>query len=135
MKCPVCRATYRPAAQGEPAAHASSSPSPPYLCRRCGADLTRLLQLHDRALWHYRQAIAGLQTGDYLTAQTQVQQAISLNQRDANFHALAGQLWALQGKFPQAIAAWQQAQTLDPNQLIARECLQLLAQLRSSQEV
>ncbi len=114
MKCPVCRATY-PSQQSTPA------------CRRCGADLSALIQLHDRALWHYRQSVAALQAEDYPAAQFQIEQALALDGRQGSFHALAGQIWALQGKWHPAIAAWRQAQRLDPSHPIAGACLKLLA--------
>ncbi len=114
MKCPVCRATYQPG-QASPA------------CRRCGADLTALIQIHDRALWHYRQAIAHLKAAAYLDAQTHIQQALALNSRDATFYALAGQIWAIQGNWQAAIEAWKQAQRLDRSNQNAADCLKLLA--------
>ncbi len=115
MKCPVCRARYQTGQQA--------------LCRRCGADLTMLIQLHDRALWHYRRAIELLRAQDYPAAQAQLQQAIALNSRESAFYALDGQLWALQGQFQPAIAAWQQARQLNPKEPIAVECLQRFAAL------
>lgn len=116
MKCPVCRATYRPA-------HEAS------LCRRCGADLSPLIQIHDWAVWHYRQAIQLVEAGDYAAAQMQNEQAIALYHNNADFHALAGQLWALQGEFQRAIAAWKQAQKLEPLHPVAGNCLQILTDL------
>jgi Flp pilus assembly protein TadD len=114
MKCPVCRAAYQPG-QSAPA------------CRRCGADLSTLIQIHDRALWHYRQAIAHCHNAAYPEAQTHIQQALALNSREASFHALAGQIWALQGNWQPAIAVWKHAQQLDPRNAIATHCLKLLA--------
>jgi len=116
MKCPVCRATYRPA-DGSP------------FCRRCKADLSPLIQIHDRAVWHYRQAIQFFVAGDYLAAQAQNERAIALNSNNADFHVLAGQLWALQGEFQRAIAAWKQAQRLKPLHPVPGNCLQILTQL------
>ena len=116
MKCPVCRALYQPG-QASPA------------CRRCSADLSALIQIHDRALWHYRQAIDHLHANDYPVAQTHIQQALALNSRNAAFHALAGQLWALQGNWQAAIAAWKHALQFDPGEPIADRCLMLLAAL------
>lgn len=124
MKCPVCRAIYRPASQSQEIGTPAS-----LLCRRCGADLTRLIQIHDRAIQHYRQAITALQATDYTTAQTQVQQALHLNHNNPDFYALAGQLWALQGEFQQAIVAWKQAQQLDPTHAVANSCLQMTREL------
>ena len=114
MKCPVCRALYQPGQST-------------LACRRCGADLTALIQIHDRALWHYRQAIIHLKTEAYLDAQTHIQQAIALNSRNATFYALAGQIWALQGSWQAAIEAWKQAQRLDRSNQTTADCLKLLA--------
>jgi tetratricopeptide (TPR) repeat protein len=100
LKCPVCRATYRPKEN--------------QLCHRCGADLSRLIAVHDQAMWHYHQAIHHFKLGDDPTAQIYVEQAIALNSHNADFQALAGTLWVRQGKFQQAIEAWQQAVDLDP---------------------
>ncbi|MGA7934167.1 MAG: hypothetical protein WCA35_11520 [Kovacikia sp.] len=119
MKCPVCRATYQPG---------QASP----ICRRCGADLSALVQIHDRALWHYRQAIAHLEAEAYPNAQTHIQQALALNSRNAAFHALAGQIWALQGNWLPAIDAWKHAQQIDPGNAIAADCLKLLADQNES---
>jgi tetratricopeptide (TPR) repeat protein len=113
MKCPVCRAAYR-------------SGSANQACRRCGADLSALVQLHDRAIWHYRQAIQAFQAKDYETAIAQINQAIALQSSNADFHALAGQLWALQGELWQAIDAWKRARQLDPQQPIAQAGLRYL---------
>lgn len=116
MKCPACRATYQPGQAS-------------LVCRRCGADLTALIQIHDRALWHYRAAIAHIKADAYPGAQTHIQQALALDRRNAAFHALAGQAWALQGKWQPAIAAWKQAQQLDPGNPIAAHHLRLLTAL------
>lgn len=122
MKCPVCRATYRGGANRSQEESANSPLSPPsshpppssLLCHRCGADLAALIHLHDQAVWHHRQAIQAFQSGDYEAAIAHSQQAIALHAQQPDFHALAGQLSALQGDFPQAIAAWKTAQRLDP---------------------
>lgn len=103
MKCPVCRATYQ-----------AGQPTP--ICRRCGADLSTLVYLHDQAIWHYRQAIALLQQANYPAAHDQLNQAIALNQQNATFHTLEGQLWAIQGQWKEAIAAWKTARRLDPKE-------------------
>jgi tetratricopeptide (TPR) repeat protein len=110
MKCPVCRAIYRPA------------PSPN--CRRCGVDLSPLIRLHDQAVWHHRQAIQELQAGRYAEATVSNQQALALNASSDDFQALAGQLWALQGEFRPAIAAWKRARHLNPQHPTATRCLQ-----------
>jgi Flp pilus assembly protein TadD len=120
MKCPVCRATYRP--------NETSS------CQRCKTDLSPLMQIHDRAVWHYRQAMQFFATGDYLAAQAQNDRAIALHSNHADFHALAGQLWALQGHFQQAIVAWKQAQQLEPLHPVACSCLQILTRIGSSEQ-
>jgi tetratricopeptide (TPR) repeat protein len=52
--------------------------------------------------------------------------AIALDYRNANFHALAGKLRALQGEFREAIASWQQALKFDPQNAIACNCLQMI---------
>ncbi|WP_339375061.1 hypothetical protein [Stenomitos frigidus] len=90
-------------------------------------DLTALIQIHDRALWHYRQAIAELKVEDYPGAQIQIQQALALDGRQAIFYTLAGQISALQGEWQLAITTWKQAQRLDPTNPIALQCLQLLS--------
>ncbi|MBW4658591.1 MAG: hypothetical protein KME15_07945 [Drouetiella hepatica Uher 2000/2452] len=118
MKCPVCRALYRPASATAEAAQS---------CRRCGVNLSPLIQLHDRAVWHHRQAIQAFRAGDYATAIASNNQAIAL-WSNADFHAFAGQLWALQGEFPQAIAAWKAAQQIDSQQAIAHTALQYLTE-------
>lgn len=122
MKCPVCRAPYRP---DSATAEATQS------CRRCGVNLSPLIQLHDRAIWHHRQAIQAFRAGDYDTAIASNNQAIALWSH-ADFHAFAGQLWALQGEFLQAIAAWKTAQQLDPQQAIAQAGLQCLTKYSRS---
>ncbi|MCU0571133.1 MAG: hypothetical protein MUF49_31780 [Oculatellaceae cyanobacterium Prado106] len=118
MKCPVCNAVYRPV--------------PTQSCRRCGTDLSDLIQLHDRALWHYQQAIQSFTAGDYPQALTQNQQALALHSQNADFHAFAGQLLALQGQWGGAIAAWNQAQSLDPQHPTAQTYLHLLDQIRAA---
>ena len=126
MKCPVCRAPYRPASASSAADSDAAHANPALrsaLCRRCGVDLSPLIQLHDRAIWHYRQAIQAFRAGDYAVAIASNDQAIAL-WSNADFHAFAGQLWALQGEFLQAIAAWKIAHQLDPQQAIAHAGLQ-----------
>jgi tetratricopeptide (TPR) repeat protein len=123
MKCPVCRATYRASeSTTEKAAGAKS-------CHRCGADLSRLIALHDQAIGHHRRAIAQLAVGDLTAAMIANNQAIELHSQHPQFHALAGQLWALQGKFGQATRSWQFAQKLDPQNTTVSACLEILAQL------
>jgi tetratricopeptide (TPR) repeat protein len=122
MKCPVCRAIYRSSGKGENVNFPSE-----HLCRRCGGDLTSLIHLHDQAIWHHRQAIQALQSGDYQGSMHRNNQALALYANHADFHALAGQLWALQGEFEAAIAAWQKAQQLSPQHPTASACLQFFA--------
>jgi tetratricopeptide (TPR) repeat protein len=119
MKCPVCQASYRP---------------PAVLCRRCGVDLSALIALHDRAIRWHRQALHQLQAGHYATAIAHNDQAIALHPRRPEFHALAGQLWALQGAFDRAIACWQIVQTLDPQHPSVVIGLALLQQLQTPDE-
>jgi tetratricopeptide (TPR) repeat protein len=109
MKCPVCRATYRA--------------NPTISCRRCGADLAALIQLHDQAIGHHRQAIAHFAAGNLATAIAMNAQAIALHSQQAQFHAFAGQLFALQGDLGQALRSWQLAKTLDPQVPMASDCL------------
>jgi tetratricopeptide (TPR) repeat protein len=142
MKCPVCRATYRskvadravespdlgllprPVHPGQEVIE----PEPSLCCHRCGVDLAPLLQIYDRALWHYHQALQHLAIGDYGAAQIQVDRALQLHHQAPEFHRLAGQLWALQGDFHRANQAWGKAQKLDPHSPIGRIWPQILAQ-------
>jgi tetratricopeptide (TPR) repeat protein len=147
MKCPVCGAVYRPpkrnigvVVQGNhhdkdetvtrfPSASPSSSLSTACsspTCRRCKADLSDLFRLHDQALWHHKQALHLLTQERYLEATTHNNQAISLCYSNADFHALAGKLWALQGEWKQAISSWQHALKFDPQNAIASNCLQMI---------
>ncbi len=122
MKCPVCRALYRRSEKGE----TSNSPST-YLCRRCGVDLSPLIRLHDLAIWHHCQAIQALRSGDDLGAMQRNDRALALYANHADFHALAGQLLALQGEFGEAISAWRKAQQLNPQHATASVCLRFFA--------
>lgn len=110
MQCPVCRAIYRP--------------SPTQSCRRCGLDLSPLITLHDQALWHHRQALESFRAGYYPAATDQNDRALVLIPNQPDFQAFAGQLWANQGDFAKAIAAWKKALKLDPHQQTAETCLQ-----------
>ena len=112
LRCPVCRAEYR----------ASTSSS----CRRCGVDLSPLIQIYDQSIWHYQQAIVAFEADDFSTAQQQVDQAIALNSNSAPFHTFAGQLWALQGEFDRARSAWKIAAKIDSRDHKAQEALQHL---------
>lgn len=119
MQCPVCRALYRPL------------PSPSPNCRRCGADLSQLILLHDKALWHHRQAVQAFQSGDYAEAITYNQQALALHHAHPDFQALSGQLRALRGDFSRAVQAWRKARQINPQQPLAVACLQCLDGLKS----
>jgi tetratricopeptide (TPR) repeat protein len=117
MKCPVCRAVYKP--------------SPEQACRRCGADLAALIRVHDQAVWHYRAAITALESRDLSRAQEQIGRALFLHSQNADYHAFAGQLWALQGNFQGAIAAWRKATAIDAKHPTALNALQAVATLVS----
>ncbi|NJP12106.1 MAG: hypothetical protein HC866_23750 [Leptolyngbyaceae cyanobacterium RU_5_1] len=124
MKCPVCRATYRSSGVRETASSNSQTLIPNSRnCHRCGVDLSPLIQIHDQAIWYHRQAIQALHAENYSAATTWNDQALSLHHNNADFHALAGQLWALQGKFHQAISAWERARHLNPQHPTATACL------------
>jgi Flp pilus assembly protein TadD len=125
MKCPVCRAIYR-VRTASPTTENTVGAQP---CHRCGADLSALIALHDQAIGYHRQAIAQLAAGDLTAAMTANHQAIALHSQHPQFHALAGQLWALQGEFSQAGRSWQLAQKLAPQSATVSACLDLLAQL------
>ena len=135
IKCPVCRAVYRPtkaklfvAASAEEVRTALAS-----VCRRCGVDLSPLIRIHDQALSYHRQALQFLQQGDYSKAKRNNEQAIALHQNSADFHALAGQLWALEGEFSLAAVSWQKAVDLNPQQPLASSCLQILTEKITSE--
>ena len=118
MKCPVCGAVYR-----------SAMPSV-LTCRRCKADLSDLIRLHDQALWYHRQALSLLQQENYSEAEVNNQQALTMYSSNADFHALAGKLQALQGNFALAIASWQQALQLDSQNAIASTAMQMIKSYR-----
>ncbi|QLE59569.1 hypothetical protein FD725_27935 [Nostoc sp. TCL26-01] len=122
MKCPVCGVVYRPTRGVEN----KSSPQPSPTCRRCKADLSDLLRLHNYAIWYHKQALQLMSQKLYLEAAVSNNQAIALNYSNADFHALAGKLWALQGNFAKAIASWQQALKFDSQNTIADNCLQMI---------
>jgi tetratricopeptide (TPR) repeat protein len=125
MKCPVCRAMYRPPPARKQAELAEGQNSPPStLCRRCGVDLRSLIQIHDQSIWYHRRAIQAFNATDYAAATHLNHQALALHANNADFHALAGQLWALQGDFQKAISAWRKAKQLDPQHAIAGACLE-----------
>jgi Flp pilus assembly protein TadD len=119
MKCPVCRATYRVT---ESTALAKS-------CHRCGADLAPLIQLHDRAIAHHRQAITQFIAEDLQAAIVENNKAIALHSQNSAFHAFAGQLFALTGEFERAVRSWQVAQKLDPENILVSNYLEALRQL------
>jgi tetratricopeptide (TPR) repeat protein len=129
MKCPVCGVVYRPTKTSKEAGENEIivSISPPSLtCRRCKTDLSDLVRLHDQAIWHHRQALSLFSQGRYSEAQLHNNSAIALHFNHADFHTLAGKLEALQGEFKQAISSWQQALKLDPQNVIAANCLQMI---------
>ena len=119
MKCSVCRATYR----------ITESTDLAKPCHRCGADLAPLIQLHDRAIAHHRQAIAQFTAGDLPAAMLANDLAISLHAQNSAFHAFAGQLFALTGAFDNAIRSWQFAQKLDPKNMLVSNYLEIFARL------
>jgi Flp pilus assembly protein TadD len=116
MKCPVCRATYR----------VTESTTLAKSCHRCGADLAPLIQLHDRAIAHHRQAIEQFTAGNLPAAMLANDQAIALHCQNPAFHAFAGQLFALTGEFDRAVRSWQVAQKLDPKNILVSNCLEII---------
>lgn len=64
--------------------------------------------------------------GNYTEAKAINEQALALHHGNADFHALAGRLWALEGELQQAIASWRRALMLNPQHLSASRCLQSL---------
>lgn len=124
MKCPVCGAVYRPTVERET-----------QTCRRCKADLSDLIRLHDQAIWYHRQALDLWQQGRYLEAATQNNQALALNYSSGDFHTLAGKLSALQGNFREAITSWYQALKFDPENDIASGCLEVVRQIQDAMEL
>ena len=83
--------------------------------------------------FYHRQALQFLQQGDYSKAKKNNNQAIALHQNSADFHALAGQLWALEGEFSLAAVSWQKALALYPQQPLASSCLQILTEKITSE--
>ncbi|MEA5552113.1 tetratricopeptide repeat protein [Anabaena cylindrica UHCC 0172] len=138
MKCPVCGVVYRPTRGagkqgGETDSNTSPLPSAPSpTCRRCKADLSDLISLHDQAIWYHRQALYLLPKGFYPEAATRNNQALALYYSNADFHALAGKLSALQGEWQDAIAFWQQALKFDPQNAIAGNCLEMIKLMAKS---
>jgi Tfp pilus assembly protein PilF len=120
MKCPVCRATYR----------VTDSIEQTKPCHRCGADLAPLIQLHDRAIAHHRQAIEKFMAGDVPAAMMANDQAIALDSQNSAFHAFAGQLFALTGEFDKAVRSWQVAQKLDPKNTLVSNYLETFERIR-----
>lgn len=141
MKCPVCGVVYRPTRTSKGGGEQGSKEagvdevvliSPPSLtCRRCKADLSDLIRLHDQAIWYYRQALYLLSQGRYSEAGAYNNSAIALYYSNADFHVLAGKLQALQGEFREAIFEWQQALKFEPQNAIACNCLQMIKLLLS----
>jgi Flp pilus assembly protein TadD len=120
MKCPVCRATYR----------VTDSIEQTKPCHRCGADLAPLIQLHDRAIAHHRQAIEKFMAGDVPAAMMANDKAIALDSQNSAFHAFAGQLLALTGEFDKAVRSWQVAQKLDPKNTLVSNYLEIFERIR-----
>jgi len=85
-----------------------------------------LIQIHDQSIWYYQQAVSAFENNDFSTAQQQIDQAIALNARRAEFHTFAGQVWALQGEFDQAISAWKLAAAIDSGNRRAQDALEML---------
>jgi tetratricopeptide (TPR) repeat protein len=127
MKCPVCRATYRPSGvvNSQPRSLSKS-----LNCHRCGVDLSPLIHVHDQAIGYHRRAVQALQEENYSAATTWNNQALGLWINHADFHALAGQLLALQGKFQEAIGAWERALKLNAQHPTARLYLHELEGVR-----
>jgi len=115
MKCPVCGAVY----------HAGTSPQ----CRRCGLDLSPLIDLADGAIACHREAIMAFESRNYGLARKLNHRALALHQSNGDFHCLAGQLLFLEGKFAQAILCWHRAQAL--GSVWAVEALELWQKLRT----
>ncbi|MEA5504985.1 tetratricopeptide repeat protein [Halotia wernerae UHCC 0503] len=150
MKCPVCGTVYRPKKgsrgsleqqnnnyQEETATISASSlllstTSSSPTCRRCKVDLSDLFRLHDQAIWYHRQALHLLTQGRYPEAAAHNNQALALYYSNADFHALAGKLSALQGEWKEAISSWQQALKFDPQNAIASNCLQMIELMAKS---
>ena len=128
MKCPVCGAIYRPTRAVGGETDGQTSPLPPQspTCRRCKADLFDLITLQDQAIWYHRQALNLFSKERYPEAAMHNNQALGLYYSHADFHALAGKIWALQGEWKEAIASWQQALKFDPKNAIACDCLQMI---------
>jgi tetratricopeptide (TPR) repeat protein len=136
MKCPVCGAVYRPTMEsGEYKREQSNAVAPPQSlnCRRCKADLSDLIRLHDEAIWYHRQALSLLQQDCYTLAEASNNQALALHYSNAHFHALAGKLSALQGNFSSAVASWQQALKFDSKNAIASTGLEMMEMLQKSE--
>jgi tetratricopeptide (TPR) repeat protein len=124
MKCPVCGTVYRPPKESGESLSLSNARSPS--CRRCKADLSDLFRLHDQAVWYHKQALHFLTQGHYLEATEYNNQSLALYYSNADFHALAGKLSALQGEFREAVLSWQRALKFDPQNAIACHCLQAI---------
>jgi tetratricopeptide (TPR) repeat protein len=125
IKCPVCGAVFRSSINLE-----GQEGQGGLTCRRCKVDLSELILVHDQAIWYHRQALNLFQQGDYLAAEAENNRAIALHSHQADFHALAGKLSALQGDFRQAIAAWRKAIQIDPENEVAGNCLKIIDKLK-----
>ena len=124
MNCPVCRAVYRPSRERGNRGEGENPQSP--ICKRCGVDLSPLIQVHDQALWYHKQALRLFADGNYAEAKATNEQAIALHHSNPDFHALAGRLWASEGEMQQAIVSWRQTLRLEPHHPSASPCLHLL---------
>jgi tetratricopeptide (TPR) repeat protein len=141
MKCPVCRAAYRPLEFRDrelgighsPTLNPQPSTPSAQNCRRCGVDLSPLIRLYDQAIWWHRQAIRAFKANDYSAAMNWNNRAIALHTHNADFHALAGQLWALQGEFGKAIASLKKTQQIEPKHPTAA-FLQVVLQPKAEQQ-
>jgi Flp pilus assembly protein TadD len=91
-----------------------------------------LFRLHDQAIWYHKQALDLFNQGCYSEAAAHNNRAIALSYSNADFHALAGKVSALQGEFPQAVSSWRQALKFDPQNAIASNCLQMLELMAKS---
>jgi tetratricopeptide (TPR) repeat protein len=122
MKCPVCQVVYRHQTGDETSVSLS--------CRRCKADLSDLITIYNHAVWYHREALGLFGRKFYHQAQEFNDKAIALHYKQADFHTLAGKLWALQGEYGKAISAWRVALDIEPKQAIAGECLELISKLK-----
>jgi tetratricopeptide (TPR) repeat protein len=124
MKCPVCQVFY--------SYQTGDGTSISLSCRRCKADLSDLITIYNQAVWYHREALGLFSRQLYHQSQEYNDKAIGLHWKQADFHTLAGKLWALQGEYAKAKSAWRLALDIEPKQAIAHECLELLSKLKIS---